>query len=70
VWACLGVWAQYDGGGDILAKSFMGDGENGGVDHVGVAQKRLFDLSGCDLLPAPIDNVLDAANNEKISVLV
>ena len=48
----------------------MGDRESGGVDHVWMAQQRLFDLGGRDLLPSSIDDVLDAANNEKVSVLV
>src|SRR5262249_41952439 len=68
--ADLGVRTQHDDGGDVLAKSPMGDGENGGFGHIGMAQQRLLDLRGRDLLPAPVDHVLDAANNEEISVPV
>ena len=68
VCADLGVLTQYDGGGDVLAKSPMEDRESGGFDHVWVAQQRLFDLGGRDLLPSSIDDLLDSANNEEVSV--
>ena len=68
--ADLGARTQYDGGGNVLAKSPMGDGESGSFDHVGVAEQRLLDFGGRDLLPSPIDDVLDTADNEEISVPV
>src|SRR5262249_16704148 len=70
VCADLGVLTQYDGGGDVLAKSVMGNGEGSGFEHVGVPEQHLIDLGGRDLLPSAIDDVLDAANNEKISIPV
>src|ERR1700686_3194568 len=48
----------------------MGDGEYGGFDHIRVAQQRLFHLAGRDLLPAAVDDLFDAADDEKISLLV
>ena len=41
-----------------------------GFDYVWMAQQRLLDLGRGDLLPSPINDVLDAPNNEEVSVLV
>src|SRR5262249_3903128 len=48
----------------------MEDRESGGFDHVWVAQQRLFDLGRRDLLPSAVDDVLDAPDNEEISLCV
>ena len=48
----------------------MGDGEGGSFDHIRVAKQCLFDLGGRDLLPSALDDILDSANNEEISVPV
>jgi hypothetical protein len=61
---------QYDGRGDVCAKSPMGNGENGSFDHILMAQQRLFNLGGRDLLPSAVDDILDSADNEEISLRV
>ncbi|MHC2398896.1 hypothetical protein ACVMGC_003440 [Bradyrhizobium barranii subsp. barranii] len=46
----------------------MRDGEHAGLQHRRMAQQDLFDLQGRDLLPAAVDDVLDAADDEEIAV--
>src|SRR5262249_51546146 len=64
------AWTEYDGGGDIFAKSLMGGGEGGGFDDLRMSQQYLLDLGGRDLLPSSIDDVLDSPNDEEIAVPV
>ena len=48
----------------------MGHSENGGFDHVRVAQQRRLDLAGRDFLPSPMDDLLDPTDNEEIPLRV
>ena len=68
--ADLGMRTQYDGGGDVRAKSAMRDRENSGFDHIWVVQKGLFNFGRRDLLPSAVDDILYSADNEEISLRV
>src|SRR5882724_2305883 len=48
----------------------MGDAECNGFEDVGMSKQRLLDFGRRNLLPSPFDDILDAADNEKISVAV
>lgn len=66
--SCFGVRAQHHDGGDVFAELLMRDGEHAGLQHRRMAQQDLFDLQGRDLLPAAVDDVLDAADDEEVAV--
>ncbi len=48
----------------------MGHRENGGVDHIRVAQQRPLYFGGGDLLPSLMDNLLDPTDDEEIPLRV
>ena len=66
--SCLGIRPQHHDGGDVLAELLVRDGEHAGLQHRRMAQQDLFDLQRRDLLPAAVDDVLDAADDEEIAV--
>src|SRR5262249_53306994 len=66
--ADLAVAAQDDGGGNVLAKSPMGDGESGNFDHIRMTKQRLFHCGGGNLFAVPLDDDLGSAAYEEISV--
>src|SRR5262245_64164614 len=68
--ARLGALTQYDGGGNVFAKPLVRDGESSGVDHLRMSEQDLLDFGGGNLLPAPIDDVLDADDNEEVYIQV
>jgi hypothetical protein len=48
----------------------MGHRENGGFDHIRVAQQRRLYLGGDDLLPSLMDDLLNSTDNEEIPLCV
>jgi hypothetical protein len=64
----LGVRTHDDRNRDILAEALMRNGECHGVDHVGMAQDRVFDFGRSDLQPAALDDLLRSADDEHESV--
>jgi hypothetical protein len=65
-----GARTQYDGSGDVSAKSCVGNSESGGFNNVRMVQQGLFDLARRDFLPAAIDDLLDPPDNEQIALRV
>src|SRR5690348_13216636 len=59
---------KHNGHSNIFTKTGMGNGEGGGFGHGWVAQQRLFNLGGRDLLTSPFDNFPDTGNDKEISI--
>src|SRR5581483_7371339 len=65
-----GALPDLDPGHQLLAVLDVGDADHLDVAHVGVGVEELLDLPGVDVLPAPDDHVLDAADDVDVAVLV
>ena len=61
--------AQADPGHQLLAVALVGHADDGDVLDVGVAVEELLDLARVDVLAAPDDQVLDAADDVDVAVL-
>ena len=48
----------------------MWDGERGSFDYIGVSKQRLIDFGWRNLLSSALNDVLDSAHNEEITVAV
>ncbi len=65
-----GAWLQHDGRPDILAQPRMRHREGCRLAHRQMAQQRLLDVVGRDLLAAAIDDLLGAADDGEETLLV
>src|SRR5579884_914859 len=65
-----GALPDLDPGHELLAVLGVGHADHLDVAHVGVGVEELLDLPGVDVLPAPDDHVLDAADDVDVAVLV
>src|SRR5581483_10448543 len=65
-----GALPDLDPGHELLAVLDVGHADHLHVAHVGVGVEELLDLPGVDVLPAPDDHVLDAADDVDVAVLV
>ena len=61
--------AQHKEGAAFLAQMRVGRGDQPGMGDIGMAQQQVLDLLGGDLFAAPVDLVLDAADDAQIAAL-
>src|SRR5215831_17310150 len=57
--------ARHDGGADDLAQIAIRQADDRRFHDVGMCGDGAFDLDGWDLLPAPVDQLVDAADDAK-----
>ena len=68
--ARLHAGPQHDRGADFLSHTLVEKGERDRLHHGGVGEQHLVHLSGRDLLPRAVDDLLEAPAQEEKSVIV
>ena len=61
---------QHDGRRDVLAQRGVGDGKGYGLCHRRMFQEHFVDFLRGDFLPTAIDDLLAAAGEKQVSVVI